>query len=304
MEAVIVTCLKDRLQFLILCRTMGRYLEPCKIAIIINERDDDFRFLKTWIEHVCLKYISLHDVTLISEEEIHPDIHKLQVNGWISQQLLKLFYFKKTKSDYCVLDSKNWFIKHCTIDMISNNRPIKLPKSIIPSMITYAISRLKYVYRIRGKNESHLKDIIKEFIPIETPYLIKKSVVKSMIKFFVNEKNFMRLFKNDQYHSEFMLHYFFEEINRDKDYVYEPNRIHRTIWRLDTDQYNLSYLDLWYKFQECEDFLVLGIHKSALKKMPLKDFKKVLNTLDFTLDDEIQEVLYCDTPYKNVPTLN
>ena len=139
MEVIVVTCLVDRLHFLILCKTAGRHLKPCTFNIIINERDDNLKFLKSWIENTCLKYIPLHKVRIFSEEEIHPEIHKLKINGWKSQQLLKLFYFKKTKSDsYWVLDSKNWFIKDCSIEDISKSKPDKISPDKIPSMIKYA----------------------------------------------------------------------------------------------------------------------------------------------------------------------
>jgi hypothetical protein len=298
MEAVIVTCLADRLQFLILCRTMDRYLQPCDFTIIINEQSEDFQFLKSWIENVCLKYIPYHNVQILSPEEILPDINQHRLVGWKSQQLLKIFYFKKSKfNSYCVLDSKNWFVKNCSIDEVAANKPGKLKPPNVPMMVKHAMNGLRHRY-----SKETLEKITNFFIPHETPYLMKNKVVKSMIKFFMTEKKFIVNFKRDQYPSEFMLHYFFDELDHGENFIYKVNRIHRTIWKVDKELYNLSFLELWNQFHNSGEFLVLGIHKSALKQMPLGDFKEVLKTLNLKFDDEIKEILD-SLKIQNVPAL-
>lgn len=292
MEVIVVTCLVDRLHFLILCKTAGRHLKPCTFNIIINERDDNLKFLKSWIENTCLKYIPLHKVRIFSEEEIHPEIHKLKINGWKSQQLLKLFYFKKTKSDsYWVLDSKNWFIKDCSIEDISKSKPDKISPDKIPSMIKYAKKKI----RPRSKQISHT------VVPYETPYLIKKDVVKYMIGIFKNTNNFMTHFKLDEYPSEFMLHSFFDDLINIDNTDYNSVRIHRTIWETDIVYYKKTTTELWEEFQKREDYLILSIHKLVLRKMTIDDFERVLNTLNFTVDDEVQEILNSNIKSQNVP---
>lgn len=295
MEVVIVTCLADRLHFLILCKTMGKHLSPCRCTIIINERDNNLIFLKSWIEDICLKYIPLHNVRILSEEEIHPGIHKLRIDGWKSQQLLKLLYFKKTKSkSYWVLDSKNWFVKDCTIEMIAKSNPARFVPAIIPSMIS----------EIKKRLSPRLKNIKKVNMvsPYETPFLIKENVVRYIIGLFKNTNKFMMHFKYDRYPSEFMIHSFVDDIINVND-QYDNNRIHRTIWKSDLELHKKTCLELWEESQKNEDYLILSIHKFVLRKISLDEFEKILNTLNFTIDSEIQEILNSNIKNQNVPTL-
>ena len=111
----------------------------------------------------------------------------------------------------------------------------------------------------------------------------------------------MTHFKLDEYPSEFMLHSFFDDLINIDNTDYNSVRIHRTIWETDIVYYKKTTTELWEEFQKREDYLILSIHKLVLRKMTIDDFERVLNTLNFTVDDEVQEILNSNIKSQNVP---
>ena len=112
MSVCIVTCDRDRAQFLVQCKSINLYLNPCQLAVIINEADA--KSWMSWFDLHCRPLLAKHNLTVYTRQDFSLDIN--QCDGWISQQILKLAYAYRTTGRYVILDSKNWFVKTCNWD--------------------------------------------------------------------------------------------------------------------------------------------------------------------------------------------
>lgn len=126
---VVVTCNRDQWSFEMLCRSMDKFLEPCKVIFIYNHSSEEHNKWRKFYKRVCQPHLSKFDVQVLNkdnfwsvEDECH--LQTLQLEGWVDQQVIKLGVaeFVETE-DYVVLDAKNFFFKPTCITDIQQIKP-------------------------------------------------------------------------------------------------------------------------------------------------------------------------------------
>ena len=127
---VIVTCDRDRWEFDLLCRSIYKFLEPSKIIVICNENDDEYNKWEIWFKQRCSPVLYRHSVKVMKKRDFWQREHEshlqdLQLEGWIDQQVIKLAVAKYvTTPEYICLDSKNFFIRPCSLMDIQQQEPV------------------------------------------------------------------------------------------------------------------------------------------------------------------------------------
>lgn len=125
---VIVTYNDDCWRLHMLVRSIELYLARCRIHIVYNE-NQGYNEWKDWFDKTCKSHLVDYKVTttqkrdyILPEYETH--MTDLQKCGWTDQQVLKLAVAKHIKTKhYLLLDSKNFFIKPCSVDSIPQVKP-------------------------------------------------------------------------------------------------------------------------------------------------------------------------------------
>jgi hypothetical protein len=200
-QVLVVTCDRDRWQFLLQIRSIGKFLEPCNLCVIINEHDPQ-RWL-CWFKENCEQRLDRHHVKIMTREDFN-DIIPCQslddkVSGWISQQIYKLLFSLKVNDPYLVLDSKNWFIKDSKL--VDFQQRTRVGISTNPGFVNFYDRCLEQF--------EMPKDTM--YRPIITPYAIDPAIVRSMLDKFQGAKNFFDWFTSDKIASEFMAYDLFAQ---------------------------------------------------------------------------------------------
>lgn len=196
MDLVIITFSKD----LYLCkwqlRTIKKFLEPCTIHIVVNEQDHSHAsyYLKEEVE-----LLENHVVHFWSRTKILGEVPD-NINGWISQQLLKLLL--PIDKDYIVLDCKDMFIRPTMLnDLIKEHYRNQSNVKICKTWKYFSNKLLRRLNDFYGENINH-----KDIRDIQTPRLIKKSIRKKILEIFKNKQHFIDWFLTMQMPSEFILY--------------------------------------------------------------------------------------------------
>ena len=199
-QVLIVTCDRDRWQFQIQCWSIGKYLEPVDLHIVINEPNPGAWL--TWFADNAASYLSSHTVQVYSsrdilEESIHLTVVKnliLTSPGWNSQQVLKLLAGYKIQQPYTVLDTKNWFIKPSHIQLFKPQ----------PRTGTHHNFLFSPFY-----NECLLRFNMVPYIttrPHITPFHFDPTVIKQLIDYFGGAEHFTCWFLSFNTPSEFIVY--------------------------------------------------------------------------------------------------
>lgn len=223
MQALIVTCNRDTWQFRLQCKSIGKYLEPCDVHIVINEPDPSGWI--NWFNSDCLPYLGNHRVQVYTHKDFYSDFlfHNIySVHGWVSQQIFKLTFSLKTDQPYIVLDSKNWFVKPTRLQDIPNR----------PRVATPSAGFLRFYFEARKKLQIEHMYRIREII---TPYYIDPAVVKAILAEFGGVDQFIEWFMLYDMASEFMLYDLYAQHHKlDEDTG-------------STTPYSMSYsMNFWY----------------------------------------------------------
>lgn len=179
---VVVTCKRDQWNFDLLCRSLGKYVEPCKIIFIYNENVEEFRSWQKVFKLNYLPYITKFDITLMTREqfwtqEITNHLIDLEKCGWVDQQILKLAVanFVSTE-EYIVLDAKNFFISKTYIESIEQIKSAPtgwcdqiLKNWIVTCCETFSLEVPSTPIKLTQNT---------------TPYLIRTQSAKELIDFF------------------------------------------------------------------------------------------------------------------------
>lgn len=128
---VTIICNRDKWAAELLCRTIKKYLKPCRLIFVMNENDIEAQNLKRWFKDICMPLLEKHQVQLYNKyqfwttkEENH--LSELEYEGWVDQQVLKLAISEKVHTEHYVLfDAKNFFVVPCSIDEINQIIPKK-----------------------------------------------------------------------------------------------------------------------------------------------------------------------------------
>jgi hypothetical protein len=122
MHLVTVTCNRDFSQMLLQAESISKFLESCTHYIIINEKDTDLAFWWRWLSpyYTNHKLVLLKRISYEYNKLPYPDVNTSVATGWAIQQLQKLLIAYHLNDDYLLLDSKNFFIKHTSLNEWDN----------------------------------------------------------------------------------------------------------------------------------------------------------------------------------------
>lgn len=194
-QVLIVTCDRDRWQFLLQCRSIGKFLEPCKVAIIINEFKPQ-SWLQ-WYKENCEQHLQYHQVTVSQHEDFYHLCNFYLIpnnNGWKSQQAFKMLHAFNTNEDYLVLDSKNWFVKPTRLqDIVPRERRWKDHNYIWNAVVDASVARFNLPEETAYR-------------PAITPYRFEYNVVRNLIGSFGSVNNFLSWFMKFKNPSEFVVY--------------------------------------------------------------------------------------------------
>lgn len=230
MQFLTVTCNRDRWLFELQLQSF-KFLKSFKLHVVINE-DDPSGWL-SWFNTLDCNFVTLYykkDFTNIAD-------------GWVSQQLIKLYFANHIDEDYVVLDSKNFFTKN--------------------------INNIVNTYRTNFNNFKQTQQVLgfNKYVSPSTPYVLKSKIVKEIIK-----NNFEQWFLSLDQPSEFLVYdAYLQEHNIHCEF---DNPISKTLWYYEIYDYNQ-----WCKL----DHAVLGIHPLFIKMNPNINWKKWLAQKDLEL---------------------
>lgn len=261
MQALIVTCNRDTWQFRLQCKSIGKYLEPCDIHIVINE-SDPAQWI-TWFHANCAPHLIQHRVQVYTHEDFYDDLlfHNIyNIHGWISQQIFKLIFSLKTDQSYIVLDSKNWFIRSTKLEDVPSRYRIATPPNDF----------IRFYFEVRKKLQIEHMYRIREII---TPYHINPAIVKAMLAEFGGVDKFFEWFTSHDIASEFMLY----------DLYAQHHKLDE-----DTGSYTRYSMNFWYdditvdpdKFQHIltnPDIHLIGIQFPLVKTLNTDEIEALLN---------------------------
>lgn len=225
MHFLTVTCNRDRWLFELQTASL-KFLNNCTIHVVINEEDTASWLL--WYQTIkpnnhTVKIYTKSDFTNLSD-------------GWLSQQLIKLYFSKYAECPYIVLDSKNFF-----------TRPI----AEIKQNFRTSFNNFKTTQNVLGFNT---------YVPPCTPYVIDPNITKQFV-----DDEFEDWFFNLPEPSEFLVYdYYVQKNNLNQEYA---GPISKTLWYHE----NYNYED-WCNL----DYPILGIHPLFIKMNPKIDWNKWL----------------------------
>jgi len=120
MDLVTVTYLDDLDLMVRQAKSIAIFLKPCTHWVIINDQENT---IKQWYEALS-PYYKNHELKLVKFEtdewfKTKDKIIDGKSRGYKLQQVYKLLISKYIKTDYLVLDSKDFFIRKCSLDDFS-----------------------------------------------------------------------------------------------------------------------------------------------------------------------------------------
>lgn len=271
-----VTCNRDFQQMLLQAESIGRYLNPCKHIIIINESVPDIDFWYRWLK----PYYTNHELIIrprieyaypsgsIGTRNTYGEIDAVS-SGWRSQQLQKMLLAYEYEDDYLLLDSKNFFIKQTDITEWDNT---------IGSGSYLGYGALHHFVGTYAKYSELFEKDIDYYTGPYTPFKIKREPLVSKCK--ISELGY-KLFYPEHYNvpaSEGIFYSFLvdDEINK---LVGIPFVKSLTIWG--DDKINLA--KKLFEMIAKSDIKVAGLHREILSTMTSQDAKIVDFWLNSTL---------------------
>lgn len=263
MQALIVTCNRDTWQFRLQCQSIGKYLEPCDLHIVINEFRPD-----TWLEWFytnCMPHLSNHKVSVYTHADFFDILlfQRIIVNsGWVTQQIFKLAFSYKTDAPYIVLDSKNWFIRPSNLVEIPKRPRTALPPAEFVIFYSKALEKFESVRTLKYRSEV-------------TPFHMDPVIVRKLVDEFGGIDPFVEWFTSIEIPSEFMVYDLFAQLQGlDLDLGTHSN-YSKSYWQdekvLDINQFKRDLLDT--------NIHLIAIHSALVKTVNTDEIEALLNTL-------------------------
>ncbi len=112
MNLVTVTCLKDFNQMRLQAESIQRFLAPCTHYVIVNDEHID----KEMWSKMLAPYYTNHKLILLFPNWTMYGHKSGHHSGWMKHQVHKMIISEQLDDDYIALDSKNFFIKQCSLD--------------------------------------------------------------------------------------------------------------------------------------------------------------------------------------------
>jgi Sulfotransferase family/Family of unknown function (DUF6492) len=234
-----------------------------RIMVLYNEWEDLAIFEKEKIRSYYPS--SLQDkVVFLSYTELQLPKEYLN-SGWQLQQLCKLWIAKFIDYDYCVLDTKNHFIKPVKIsDFFTNDGKYKVFTS--PGADTYMQDHF-----INCLNCFGVKDVSSNIhsVSMSTPFLFDREKVLDMIEHIdiAIGISMPYFFMNHYGITEFYLYAAYLLYRNAQDVAYCPI-IHTSIHRNPNEEWSVRFIE--EELYLLPQFKVFGIHRDAIPQMSKK----------------------------------
>jgi hypothetical protein len=264
MDLVTITCNEDIELCVYQLKSIHKYVEPCTVHVVINETD--IKSAKISINKQKRRMIK-HNVKIWSRNQVFKTKYTFK-NGWVSQQLLKLLM--PLDNDYVVLDCKDIFLKQTAIIDIVKLQYKKQPN--LAECKTWG-SFFNLIHRqLHNRYESKLK-LVGGFNGIQTPRLIKKSVVLEIIKVWGSKKKFIKWWAGLKcLMSEFILYDYVAYCKNEKLPNNQRFKEHEIVSIWNMDMYNTNQEVDLNNIQE--ETRILKIHKRVFNNVEVKPILK------------------------------
>ena len=192
MQIVTITCKDDFGLLLLQLQSMDKFLEPCTVNVVINETEDILDYslqIKSNVHNI--KIWSQHDILQMPAPNQY---------GWCSQQLLKMLI--PIDDDYISLDCKDMFIKPTTFSMLTRRQKrLRVHPGKTDPWIEFYNIMFKHLWKYYKKRIT-----FKNLDNIQTPRVIKKSVVNKIPDIWGSNKKFIKWWGQFGMPSEFIMY--------------------------------------------------------------------------------------------------
>ncbi len=281
---VIVACVKDKWKFEMLIRSMFAFLKPCPVVIIYNEQDKKYKEWLEWFTPLKEKLLKNFNVQTFKARDLVdiPLIEYARINGWTTQQVFKILVHEKVKTpEYVILDSKNFFMKNCSLDDIFRSTPHgHWTLQDVTEFTKYVCDHFDMAYP-----GHHLK--LRANV---TPYIIQTRVAKRLVKKWKDNTDFFRWFVEAALTpgygpAEFILYELYELKTRQRIVDEMPNphilSSYATLWDINfRGNPTIKEAAEWVRSMRDQGVYISGIHSSIHWILNLKDMKTILQVLD------------------------
>jgi len=275
MNLVTVTCLKDFNQMRLQAESVQRFLAPCTHYVIVNDEHIDKRM---W-SNILTPYYTNHNLVLLFPNWNMYGHKSGHHSGWMKHQVYKMIISEQLHDDYVAIDSKNFFIKPCSLD---NWRNIIGSGRIEPVREEYE----KWVRSINLYADYFNLKLLEQHTTLcsETPFVFKIDILKKISNM---QQVFTDLYWNNGIGNECILYSY---LIRDQlpDTLLPPK--HLTWWRCNKPITNQELIDI----DSNRELLVFGIHREFIQEADMHSIQLLnewLNSLGLTtkIDDSVPE---------------
>lgn len=260
MNLVTVVCQRDYANFNLQIESVGKFLKPCTHHIIINDDLTAESFIN-WQKKIEEAYYSAgHQIRFYNQENFIP----LSGSGWQKQQVYKFLISKYINDDYLILDSKNFFIRPCSVEDWKNSIGSGFHETVLSE-------KWEEVSRYYAENFFNT-DPLRRSLSVQTPFMFHKKYLDKL----KNIDEAMRFFNSkdlNTLHSEFLFYsYLIEQplpaTGAKHKTFWKKSDINRDLFEILIEQYNLG-------------FSVLGLHRNFLVSLNELEITKIDAFLEF-----------------------
>jgi hypothetical protein len=250
MQTLVVTYAKHKQELLTQCKTMYRWLEPQPHTIIINEPTmEKCLAWRRWYDRWCAPHLANRSTQILYGPEIiekHLSTEIRNRDGYIKQQVFKLWFGRVHGEPYLVLDDKNWFTRKVMVAELPRQ-----PRLFDP--------HLHHTYRNFTRSLERLwKRRIHMVRRIETPYVLDPRVLEGAVEREWNGSwlSMLGWLARQDTPSEFIL---YDSVAQWQGLEGDPGSIaSSTLWNQD----DVGKFSMKEFRNRCELFPVIAVHKT------------------------------------------
>jgi hypothetical protein len=259
-------------------------LEPCDVIIVYNEGAKKYKEWLDWflplketlLQKFSVRYFKAGDFIDLK------DFDFIETSGWHSQQALKLLVHDQVfTNEYVILDSKNFFLKKCSIMDIKRSEPHG--NWTLKGVTAYTEFMCKYLDIVYPGHHLKLRANV-------TPYIMQTKLVRRLVRRWKTNTQFYDWFidtakRPGHSAAEFILYELWELKMQQRIIDQRPTpdtySNYATIWHHSlVGKPSTSQLGGWIRDQRNKGILVGGFHSGIHKQINLADIKTILKMLE------------------------
>ena len=263
-----------------LCLSIKKYIKKTIIFhVIFNENDEHYESFLQWYRYFCKKDLLGHNVKLYKKTDFWPPeaenhLRPLQLDGWVDQQVIKLLISKRiTTPEYVVFDSKNFFIRDCTLDDI---------RQVHPANIGWTHEHLENWVKTCCKHyDLHYPGRQMKLTQNITPYIIGTKYAQDLVNEFGSDEKFHFWFTDLSRH---------DKLNPAEFFLYEIYTMKKGVRNRGTTGQNTfsiwSFMHDDYEWK-IPDYIKALQHEITTRDIKVSALHKRMREI-FTIDDVIE----------------